>query len=181
MAGPETPPSTPNAPLNFYSDVVKNTTATELSDLAQKIKQQHKHIELDDDNIPPEEESDSDSDSDYEITPKKHKSSHEQSSILSASDRIYVDNQNLWIKLNKSNSSLERIEEKLRYVQLDLNTKFAECDKLNDNLTKLKLTCKTQQKFNKDLNYYKVVYYYCFVLSMFMNVILTFRWSLGCM
>ena len=65
--------------------------------------------------------------------------------VLSASDRIYMDNQNLWKKISKISAECERFEERLRYVQLDLNNKHVECDRHVAEIERLRQTHRRQR------------------------------------
>lgn len=186
MAAPNTPPPTPRFSTmdktNMFNDKMsvseaeklkEKTTQEQLAQLAKSIQEAaNKPMELTipDDNIPLDEESSTDS-SDY-IPPaeKKRKHSKHDISVLSASDRIYQDNQNLWKKMNKTSAALERIEERLRYVQLDLNNKHVECDKAHAEVGRLKSVCKMQLTAAKLIEYkYKALMVY-FALMTLANV-----------
>lgn len=113
---------------------VRKTTEEELSKLAEHLKAKSKVTCDNDDNIPfDSNDSTSDDSSDDEFIPRK------QQSVLSASDRIYVDNQKLWTKISKVTAVSERLEEKLHFIKLDLNNSHIDCTsfkKENDKLSK---------------------------------------------
>ena len=101
-------------------------------------------IELEDDNVPYGSQSDSDfEDSDCERYKKSSKSKQQKSRQLQGIDMIYVDNQKLWSRYSKALRELERIEERLRYLQLEYNNKCVENERLSSENSKHSFSIKS--------------------------------------
>uniref|UniRef100_A0A6C0F828 Uncharacterized protein n=1 Tax=viral metagenome TaxID=1070528 RepID=A0A6C0F828_9ZZZZ len=147
--------------------ITENTTKEQLSILADLMNKKES-IDIPDDNVPiNHSDSDTSSDTDDEILPieKKRKQTAKKTTVLNASDRIYQDNQVLWSKLSKLTAISEKTEERLHFIQLDLNTKYVECEKQINEIKLLKLTNITQQDEIKSLTYsYNTTRIYTYML-----------------
>ena len=133
---------------------VRKTTEEELSKLAEHLKAKSKVTCDNDDNIPfDSNDSTSDDSSDDEFIPRK------QQSVLSASDRIYVDNQKLWTKISKVTAVSERLEEKLHFIKLDLNNSHIDCTSFQKENDKLSTFIIAQNKKVKHLKSQLHIYY----------------------
>ena len=169
-------------PTNYYTseeakEVTNKTTEEQLLLLADALKATPSdNMELKDDNIPIDDTSDSDED--YAPIEKKRKQIS-KSSVLSASDRIYMDNQDLWNKLSKTTAQFERTEERLRYVQLDLNTKHVDFEKQKIELKRLRIISANQLKELKCVKYYySTVWIYLYILFT-INIIVVLHGYFG--
>lgn len=136
--------------MTSNDETVRKTTEEELKKLAEQLKSNPKVTCDNDENIP----FGSDDSSDDEFIPRTNQG------VLSASDRIYVDNQKLWTKISKVTAASERLEEKLHYIKLDLNNKHIDCDifkKENDKLSKYVIEQNKQMKnLQSQLNSYQM-------------------------
>lgn len=137
--------TTPKITVDTSNKIVEDTTEQQLADMASRVKEAGRAVF--DDNVPygSDEDSSNDDTSDDDYIPPVNNRCTDRSNVLSASDRIYMDNQNLWKKMTKASATSERLEERIRYLQLDMNNKIVECDKHVKNVTRLKELCKEHQ------------------------------------
>ena len=131
----------------------KDLTESHLAELAKSIQKDGYPTSLknvitcdSDENIPYNASDDDDeSDSEEEViqlTKKRKGGSHAH---VKGFDRVYIDNQQLWMKLSKTKAELKQVEERLHYTRLEHNNKVVEIDTFKKEIARLKTSGKSVQ------------------------------------